>query len=277
MCAPDLPLNQDIWVNSILPFVGMGHFAFVGGVNRQMKQYYGAYCGSVEDPPKVLVKCTPELVEDDEDDEDDVYYDDRPAASNDTFYSAVFSSVACAEFWDRQGSKSVTQVFEINMCALIARTGNLQVLKWARKKKVPWGKETCREAASYGHLDILKYAHEHGCPWDESTCCGAAEYGRLEVLKYAHQHGCAWDTETCRNAAGMGHLDILKYVHDKGCPWGPRITYYAAVNGHLEVLKYALAKGYRHFDKYTWLLGKKFPHVLEWMKEQDWAAGFVTL
>jgi hypothetical protein len=47
MCDPaaenkELPsLNQDIWVNGILPFVGMGHFAFVASVDRQMKKYYG--------------------------------------------------------------------------------------------------------------------------------------------------------------------------------------------------------------------------------------------
>jgi hypothetical protein len=34
----------------ILPFVGMGHFAFVAGVNLQMNEYYQADCATVDNP-----------------------------------------------------------------------------------------------------------------------------------------------------------------------------------------------------------------------------------
>jgi hypothetical protein len=45
-------LSQDIWVNNILPLVGPGHFAFVVGVSKDMKQYYLSYLETVEDPPR---------------------------------------------------------------------------------------------------------------------------------------------------------------------------------------------------------------------------------
>jgi hypothetical protein len=32
---------EGLWVHHILPFVGMGNFAFVAGVNRQWKGYCG--------------------------------------------------------------------------------------------------------------------------------------------------------------------------------------------------------------------------------------------
>jgi hypothetical protein len=73
--------NEDIWVKGILPAVGMGYFAFVGGVSHQMKQFYKANCDSVEDPPRV--KWERHI---------------RRSTKVDTFYSAVFSSVPCAEF-----------------------------------------------------------------------------------------------------------------------------------------------------------------------------------
>jgi hypothetical protein len=123
MCPPHhdkLPsLNQDIWVNIILPFVGMGHFAFVAGVNRQMKQYYKAYCDTVKIPP--MVKGAGKV------------WDIRPATTTDTFYSAVFYSVTCAEFWNSQKG------YHYNACALIAKAGNLHVLRWARKKNFSMG------------------------------------------------------------------------------------------------------------------------------------------
>jgi hypothetical protein len=42
----ELPLNRDIWVNNIMSFVGLGHFAFVAGISRHMKEYYEAFCAT---------------------------------------------------------------------------------------------------------------------------------------------------------------------------------------------------------------------------------------
>jgi len=59
-------------------------------------------------------------------------------------------------------------------CRLVAQTGCLQALRWARAGGWPWGLEggvfVCLELASYGHLDLLKWALEQGCAWDERTC-----------------------------------------------------------------------------------------------------------
>jgi hypothetical protein len=214
----DLPLNQDIWVNNILPFLGMGHFAFVAGVNRQMKEHYKAFCDNVENPPKVKRRRDGET---------------ELATNDDTFYRAVFSSVACAEFWYWPAKKYET-------CRLIAKTGNLEVMKWAHKKKLWWHAETCEEAASGGHLEILKYATENDCPWNlnAATCARYAKNGLLEVLKYAHENQCPWDEETCNRAAVNGHLEVLKYAYESSCPWDTYACKEAAEHGHLNVLKY---------------------------------------
>lgn len=46
-----------------------------------------------------------------------------------------------------------------------ARTGNLDVVKWARAQGCPWDAETCAEAARGGHLHVLAWLHDNGCPW----------------------------------------------------------------------------------------------------------------
>jgi hypothetical protein len=192
-----LPLHQDIWLNSILPFVGMGHFAFVAGVNRQMKEYYKAYCDTLDSPPKVkrLDDGQPE-----------------PATKFDTFFRAVFSSVTCAEFWRCQAKKAYGRKrgYTRNKCTLIAKTGNLEVLKWAHEKKLPWNAETCERAASGGHLEMLIHATDNGCRWGKTTCEAAARNGHLDVLKYAHENCCPWDEDTCTMAAENGHLDGIE-------------------------------------------------------------------
>jgi hypothetical protein len=57
--------------------------------------------------------------------------------------------------------------------------GNLEVLRYYFEHEhaigCPWNERTCcSSAAKSGHLEVLKYAHEHGCPWDKATCHEAA-------------------------------------------------------------------------------------------------------
>ena len=189
---PGLPLNQDLWVNGILPFLGMGHFTFVAGASRQMKEFYEAYCATVKNPPKVLVT------------EFAAPLTGLPATSCSTFYRIVFSSVSLAEYWE-----SITEASARSCpdgCASVVKAGNLSVLKWAHSKKFVWSAVSSLVAAHYGLLDVLKYLHEIGCPWDEQTCTGAAKYGHLEVLKYAHEQGCPWNSRACLVAAAKGFL-----------------------------------------------------------------------
>ncbi|CAB9528115.1 expressed unknown protein [Seminavis robusta] len=45
--------QTDLWIDHILPFLGMGHYIFVAAVNRRMRELYMQYCDSVQDPPTV--------------------------------------------------------------------------------------------------------------------------------------------------------------------------------------------------------------------------------
>ena len=182
----------------------MGHFFFVASVSHQMKDMYQVYCDQEKNRPNIkgCKEC---------DATDVAFYSSgrvikyrnhgRVACGTDTFYrSSVFSSMACAKLWYRitnQRRKEANTMF----CRLIAQTGNLEILQWARQKKFPWDKETCVEAAFHGHLSILKYAHENECPWDDYVCNCAAGRGQLECLQYCHENGCSWDDLTCASAA----------------------------------------------------------------------------
>ncbi|CAB9498538.1 expressed unknown protein [Seminavis robusta] len=75
--------QKDLWINDILPLVGMGQYAFVGGVNKQMKGLYEKFCSTVKDAPLVRHQNHKKI----------------PATSTDTVHSAAFYNVDCAKYW----------------------------------------------------------------------------------------------------------------------------------------------------------------------------------
>ena len=128
-----------------------------------------------------------------------------------------------------------------DVCAVAAKVGNLDVLKWARENDCSWDRLTCMYAAVGGHLEVLQWARENGCEWSFSTCAGAAKGGHLEVLQWARENDCPWDETTCAGAATGGHLEVLKWARTNGCPWDFRTI--SNAYPHDEVRQWAILNG----------------------------------
>ena len=163
--------------------------------------------------------------------------------------------------YDGIGFESLTP----HCCALAAKGGHLEVLKWLRFGSAedshdeedgtacPWNQSTCAYAAAGGHLEVLKWARAHGCDWDSSDvdspydCAAlAAQGGHLEMLTWLFEpeHGFDWDDEwTCASAAEGGQLEVLKWLRAHGCEWDARTVEEATAAGHDDVLQWALANG----------------------------------
>jgi len=136
--------------------------------------------------------------------------------------------------------------FELSadMCEQAATGGNLNMLKWLRSKGCPWFSGTCDRAAESGHLECLKWAHENGCPWNLDTCAYAASGGHIECLKWLRSKGCRWNAQTFTWALNSDGLNVLKWLLENGCPWNEVWTCaVAASDGRLESLKWLRAKG----------------------------------
>ena len=99
-----------------------------------------------------------------------------------------------------------------------ARSGHLEILKWARANGCDWDKFTYVEATRGGHLEVLQWAHDNGCPRDVYTCKNAAEFGQFEILKWALANGYAYNDEICYYAAMHGNFVMLKFLVEYGCP-----------------------------------------------------------
>lgn len=226
--------KEDIWVNSILPYVGPGQFAFVAGVCRRFKELYQAYFEALTLPPIVHEHGKPR----------------RKASCYDTYLGSAFNNVPCAEYWDKLTREGGSSHSRIRVYAIACKIGSLPVLQWASKRQFPRGdhdstdpQNPCKVAAENGHLECLKWLHNNGFSWYADTCAYAARNGHIDILKYAHDNGCPWSSETCSNAAAHGHFDILKYAHGKGCPWGAFTCSEAALGGHFGILRWAQEHG----------------------------------
>ena len=172
--------QTDIWVSKILPFLGPGHYIFVAGVNHRMKELYEEYFSTI--PKEKLPKVSNVLGR--------AWVKTTAIVAN-TFYSAAFTSVSCGQLrFETKKERECIDYSKASPCGLIAKTGNIEVLKWARKKGYAWDQATCESAARGGNLELLIWARENGCPWNEWTCAYAARGGHLEVLDWARQNGC---------------------------------------------------------------------------------------
>jgi hypothetical protein len=248
--------QTDIWTGKILLFLGPGHFLFIASVNHRLKELYQEYFSKLEEIPRAQKRISP------------FPFETFPASLSTTFFRVAFSSLSCAEFWlECHGLQSLLHSNQV--CGLVAKSGNLSVLKWARHEKgYQWGPLTCAAAAGAGHLELLQWLHENGCPWSQQTCMEAARGGHLEVLKWAHENGCPWDEWVCSYAAKGGHLEVLKWLRENGCPWLFGVCAEAATEGHLEVLKWAHENGCP-WNKWVCAYAAKRGHlnVLQWAHE----------
>jgi hypothetical protein len=116
---------------------------------------------------------------------------------------------------DEYGIRFTQEVF----CWRVARTNNLDFLKWAREvKQCAWDECPIIVAARLGNLEMVKYCVENDCPMDASACAYAASEGHLAELKYLREHGCPWDSETCRCAHMRNQIECLNYAIEQRCP-----------------------------------------------------------
>jgi len=192
-------------------------------------------------------------------------------------WSELCSSATLLEWaHERQGMPLCTQI-----CTEGARSGSMEVLRWADKKGCNFGGQACREAARGGHLEALEFVLEKlpflsDARLDSSFCTAAARGGQLAVLQWLTAHGCPLAHTAYSAAACGGHLGVIQWLRSQwegqglaavgakadtspgatlpqlaqpnskaiDIPnWTSGLCYQAAANGHSAVLEWACSKG----------------------------------
>jgi len=155
------------------------------------------------------------------------------------------------------------------VCAMAARRGNVQMLRYLHENGWDWDGNTCAGAAGSGHRDCLVYALTNGCPWKEKHLYQiinaglwsafvsaakpdennnrpsrtAASLGRLDLLRDVCAKGWKCDQGTCAKAAQAGSLACLAYLHDRGCLWDQQTCHAALLTKNRRCFEYAASRG----------------------------------
>jgi hypothetical protein len=103
----------------------------------------------------------------------------------------------------------------------IARSGNLEMLKWAMDVSSTWDTAVMRGASASGNFEMIKFLRELGCDWHASTFSNALLRKNFEILEWLKAENCPWTARTCKAAARTGKLKIVKWAVENGCPINP--------------------------------------------------------
>jgi len=117
--------------------------------------------------------------------------------------SGVLNDIEALEVASIQGEDQTKII-----CPLIALTGNLPLLQWARSDRLTPSEPT-------GCDGSLKRRRVTPFPWDSKTCTCGAMGGSLAVMKWLKRENCPWDSSACVRAAKAGHVDVFKWLQNK--------------------------------------------------------------
>eukprot|EP01036_Dinobryon_divergens_P039719 gene39719-52413_t len=132
--------------------------------------------------------------------------------------------------------------------SLVARNGNLEMLRWLKERECPKDLDSFSNAARGCHVEVLDWLQEsYGWPeesyggWPDSTCDAIASTGRLDILQWALDKGCPWDARCASTCAMGGHMEMFRWILDLNRELFDinvdMICSDAAFGGHLQLLQ----------------------------------------
>ena len=188
--------------------------------------------------------------------------------------------------------------FKDALCDACSKRGQLDSLKWARKKGCPWHKTDRDNKAAHeigledmlyinpGMTDTLQFwsdrelaqiaeffLEEQNHVTEKGACVLAARAGHLHIIQWAREDGCPWNLSTSLAAAEAGHLHILQWLQENDCPWHTKICRTAAERGHLHILQWLRESHRDDFDSEfdsrmcSAAAGAGQLHVLQWLRD----------
>ena len=187
----------------------------------------------------------------------------RDAGPNDSRVplATVASSLSTLKWAYRMGC---TYAWDEEMCAAIAKGGDLKALKWARKKKISWDERVGVELAARNDIAALAWTQLipwgelcstewQACPLTHEVARSAAAHNALSTLQWMYQRvpTKVIDVGVFDRAARNGHLRILKWgLHEdilrRVHPQNYLLN--AAIGEHVELMHWLVERGFQFRD-----------------------------
>lgn len=174
--------------------------------------------------------------------------------------ATVASSLSTLKWAYRMGC---TYAWDEEMCAAIAKSGDLKALKWARKKKIPWDERVGVELAARNDIAALAWTQldlvmvrVSGVKWEKvplsrRVAMSAAAHNALDTLQWLYWHVPALLCEQVfQEAAYNGYTRILQWGSREGILWNakenncPMYLDCASQGGHVDTMRWLHANGF---------------------------------
>lgn len=123
----------------------------------------------------------------------------------------------------------------------------------------------CSLIAKYGDLTMMKYALEEGSPLGSLTYKIAIYHGKLSIIQYFDEQGYQRPDDSMYLACISDHLDIIQYLYDSGVSLTDEHIRCIVTRGNDNVISYIHKIGakFKYLDYYIMITTKKFELVKE--------------
>ena len=230
-----------------LSFLGSGNYIYIASTSRIFrKAYRSLYWNSTSTAAAQIIDSNSRFdyftLHLENMKENDILYE---TITSRVLKQAIFQSkMYVMEYAERHN------LFTSELLSVLAKSGNLQLLKWAEQFDWPeWHYQVIFQyALEYGYLHVLKHLYALHTQRNGVNLTNVFKdafpkvvtYGSLECVKYLHEVAdCAWNESSTWFAVVYNHLHVLKYLIEEDCP----IDYQACINsalidGYQDVLEY---------------------------------------
>ncbi|CAB9498244.1 expressed unknown protein [Seminavis robusta] len=175
--------REEIWIGVIFPFLGPGHYAFFGGVNKRFNELYKKY-------GRVVLPTRPPDIKYYRAEDPDLWTRGQKSIT-DTFVSVAFGSVACADYWDshsRPGRKGMPTE-QVGWKVMEQQPFNPDLVAWAVETGwILWDAVLEQEVGTRGLVQLLKWRLENGGLVNHPMhiAMHAAQAGQVGVVIWLH-------------------------------------------------------------------------------------------
>jgi hypothetical protein len=185
------PLCNDLFLELVLSYVGIGQGLYVSAVSRGWRTKYRAFCNAITQQQS---------------------RGQHVHSSSCTLYSAVFSSKSRIQLALVNGLRLDADNHKLQRAA---GSADLATLQAAHYLGLSMTSEVAYAAAAASSWAKLHWCIEQNCPLSGDIAAAAAAAGNLEMLTYLRQRGIAFSELTSYSAAATReNLDVLIYLHE---------------------------------------------------------------
>jgi hypothetical protein len=224
------PLHDRGILQSVLEYVGSGHYLFMGKVSKQFRACY------------LTVPVLEDVYSCEHGDDIEIKFEPYTTAC-----TAIFESLSCLRLAVQLGF-----TVDAKSCSCQMNAGSAAdietLVELHEQHHMQYTADVSRGAAQSGSVSKLQWLlDEQDCPQSDDLDLYAVLAPTLDVLKWLRQRGCEFTANTCAEAAmATNAASILQYLHSEGAPFGASTMVQAITNqdsSELPLLQWLYERG----------------------------------